>query len=90
MSHELIKVCKEHGDSFSEGSGVWELVCPAEVFRGRLLSESIAWAEAHSKDLGYEPTMDLEFAADLREIITGRPHRKPVTSDRFASDVWYT
>lgn len=45
---------------------------PAEATRGRLLSESIALAEAHAKELGYEPTMDPDFAADLREIINGR------------------
>ena len=51
------------------------VVRPAEVFRGRLLSESIALAEAHAKDLGYEATMDPEFAADLREIINSRKPR---------------
>ena len=43
--------------------------------RGRLLSESIALAEAHAKELGYEPTMDPEFAADLEEIIGNRKPR---------------
>jgi len=47
----------------------------AEAPRGRLLSESIALAEAHAKELGYEPTMDADFAADLREIINGRKPR---------------
>ena len=51
------------------------VVRAAEVFRGRLLSESIALAEAHTKELGYEPTMDAEFAADLREIIHSRKPR---------------
>jgi hypothetical protein len=32
-------------------------------------------AEAHAKDLGYEATMDPEFAADLREIINSRKPR---------------
>src|SRR5438034_10791357 len=45
------------------------VVRSAEAPRGRLLSESIALAEAHAKELGYEPTMDADFAADLREII---------------------
>jgi prevent-host-death family protein len=44
--------------------------------RGRLLSESIALAKAHAKELGYEPTMDADFAADLEEIIES--HRKPL------------
>ena len=52
------------------------VVRPAEVFRGRLLSESIALAEAHAKELGYEPTMDAEFAADLREIIHSCRHHR--------------
>lgn len=43
--------------------------------RGRLLSESIALAEAHAKELGYEPRMDPEFAADLEEIIRNRKPR---------------
>jgi antitoxin (DNA-binding transcriptional repressor) of toxin-antitoxin stability system len=43
--------------------------------RGRLLSESIALAEAHAKELGYEPHMDAEFAADLGEIIGNRKPR---------------
>jgi hypothetical protein len=43
--------------------------------RGRLLSESIALAEAHAKQLGYEPRMDPEFAADLEEIIRNRRPR---------------
>jgi prevent-host-death family protein len=51
------------------------VVRPAEPRRGRLLSESIALAEAHAKELGYEPTIDPEFAADLREIINSRKPR---------------
>jgi len=47
----------------------------AEAPRGRFLSESIALAEAHAKELGYEPTMDADFASDLREIINGRKPR---------------
>jgi hypothetical protein len=31
--------------------------------------------EAHAKELGYEPTMDPDFAADLREIINSREPR---------------
>lgn len=49
---------------------------PAETFRGRLLSESIALAKAHAAELGYEPTLDPEFARDLEEIIES--HRKPL------------
>jgi hypothetical protein len=41
-----------------------------------LLSESIAMAEAHAKELGYTPTLDPDFAADLQEII--KSHREPL------------
>jgi antitoxin (DNA-binding transcriptional repressor) of toxin-antitoxin stability system len=54
---------------------------PATPFRGRLLSQSIALAEAHAKELGYEPVMDPEFAADMQEIVR---NRKP--ADRSAWD----
>jgi hypothetical protein len=43
--------------------------------RGRLLSESIALAEAHAKEIGYKPVMDADFAADLEEIIRNRKPR---------------
>ena len=49
---------------------------PAPSRPGRLLSESIAMAEAHAKELGYTPTIDPDFAADLKEIING--HREPL------------
>jgi antitoxin (DNA-binding transcriptional repressor) of toxin-antitoxin stability system len=45
---------------------------------GRLLSESIALAEAHAQELGYTPTLDPDFAADLQEIINS--HRAPFVS----------
>jgi antitoxin (DNA-binding transcriptional repressor) of toxin-antitoxin stability system len=51
------------------------VVRPAEAVRGRPISESIALAEAHAKELGYEPTLDPEFAADLEEIIKSRKPR---------------
>ncbi|HEY3990591.1 MAG TPA: hypothetical protein VGM02_14915 [Acidobacteriaceae bacterium] len=47
----------------------------------RSISESIALAEAHSKELGYEPVMDADFAADLEQVIR---NRKP--ADRSAWD----
>lgn len=49
--------------------------------RGRLLSESIALAETHAKELGYEPVMDAEFAADLEEIIRSRKPRQTAAWD---------
>jgi antitoxin (DNA-binding transcriptional repressor) of toxin-antitoxin stability system len=51
------------------------VVRPAEEVIGRPISESIALAEAHAKELGYEPTMDPEFAADIEEIIKSRKPR---------------
>lgn len=47
----------------------------AEQPRGRLLSESIALAEAHARELGYEPVMDADFADDMREIVANRKPR---------------
>ena len=43
-----------------------------EAFRPRLLSESIALAKKHAEELGFEPRMDADFAADLEEIIRSR------------------
>jgi hypothetical protein len=54
----------------------------ADPPRGRLLSESIALAEAHSKELGYAPAMDADFAADLEEIIRKRKPRDTSAWDR--------
>jgi antitoxin (DNA-binding transcriptional repressor) of toxin-antitoxin stability system len=41
----------------------------------RSISESIALAEARARELGYEPRMDPEFAADMEEIIRNRKPR---------------
>jgi antitoxin (DNA-binding transcriptional repressor) of toxin-antitoxin stability system len=43
--------------------------------RGRLLAESIALSEARPGEIGYEPTLDADFAADLEEIIRNRRPR---------------
>lgn len=48
---------------------------------GRLISESIALAEKHAKELGYEPVMDASFASDLEEIIRNRKPRELSTWD---------
>lgn len=50
------------------------VVHPAGPAR-RTISESIALAEEHAKESGYEPTMDPDFAEDLEEIIKGRKPR---------------
>jgi len=41
----------------------------------RTTSESIALAKAHAKELGFEPTMDADFAADVQEIINSQRNR---------------
>ncbi len=41
----------------------------------RTISESIALAKAHAKELGFEPTLDADFAADVQQIINS--HRSP-------------
>jgi hypothetical protein len=43
--------------------------------RGRLLSESIALAEVHAREMGFEPAMEPDFAADLEEIVRNRKPR---------------
>jgi antitoxin (DNA-binding transcriptional repressor) of toxin-antitoxin stability system len=50
------------------------IVHPAEPLR-RTISESIALAEAHAKESGYELTLDADFAKDLEEIINSRKPR---------------
>jgi hypothetical protein len=50
-------------------------ILSAEPLRGRAISECIALAEAHAKELGYEPTMDPDFAVDLERIINSRKPR---------------
>ena len=41
----------------------------------RSVSESIALAEARTRELGYKPVMGAEFAADMEEIIRNRKPR---------------
>ena len=40
-------------------------------------SQSIALAKKHAQELGYEPRMDPEFAADLEEIVRNRKPWNP-------------
>jgi antitoxin (DNA-binding transcriptional repressor) of toxin-antitoxin stability system len=47
----------------------------AELPRGRLLSESIAIAEARTRERGYAVVMDPDFAADMEDIIANRKPR---------------
>ncbi len=56
------------------------VLCAAEPPR-RSISESIALAEARTKELGDKPVTDAGFAADLEEIIRNRRPR-----DRSAWD----
>ena len=41
----------------------------------RTISETIALAQARTKERGYELVMDEDFAADMREIIANRKPR---------------
>ena len=59
-----------------DGSRAVAVLRSAPLRPGRLLSESIALAEAHAIELGYTPTRDPDFAADLKEIINSRPEKK--------------
>ena len=59
---------------------------PAVVLRAaeparRSISESIARAEARTRELGYKPVMDAGFAADLEEIIGNRKPRNSTAWD---------
>jgi antitoxin (DNA-binding transcriptional repressor) of toxin-antitoxin stability system len=62
-----------------QADGVPVVVMKATEPKGRRLSESIALAEAHAKERGYDAVMDADFKADLAEIIA---NRKP--ADRSA------
>lgn len=42
----------------------------------RLLSESLALPKKHAEELGHEPVLDSDFAADLEEIIKSRKPRE--------------
>ncbi len=57
------------------GTSPIAVIRPAVECKGRLISESIALAEAHAKELGYSPAMDADFAADMEEIIRNRKPR---------------
>lgn len=41
----------------------------------RSVSESIALAEARTRELGYKPVMDADYAADLEQIVRNRKPR---------------
>lgn len=56
----------------SEARAVAIVRSAGDEFRPRLLSESIALAKKHAEELGYEPRMDPDFAADLEDIIRSR------------------
>ena len=50
----------------------------------RSITESIDIADAYSRELGYEPIMDAEFAADMQEIVRNRKPRDTSAWDRFS------
>ncbi len=47
-------------------------ITPTLESQGRLLSECLRLAKAHAEELGFSPTMDAEYAADMEEIIRNR------------------
>jgi antitoxin (DNA-binding transcriptional repressor) of toxin-antitoxin stability system len=51
------------------------VLSPANTLRGRLLSESIALAQARAKERGYGLVMDDDFAADVMARIASRKPR---------------
>jgi len=53
----------------------------AEEPRSRSLSESLAMAEARTKERGYPAVMDADFAADMEEIIANRKPRNTTAWD---------
>lgn len=57
------------------GSAPVAVIHPVAPAR-RSIDESIALAEARSKELGYKPVLDAGFAADLEEIIRNRKPRE--------------
>jgi len=69
------KVRDGHEVVIESGKHPVAIMRPAEPLRGRLLSESLALAEARAKVLGYEPAMDEEFADAVRERIANRKPR---------------
>lgn len=78
---ELLKRARGGAEFVIENEATAPVVLrPIAESRGRLLSESIALAEAHAQELGYDPVMDADFAADLEEIIR---NRKPADSSAW-------
>jgi antitoxin (DNA-binding transcriptional repressor) of toxin-antitoxin stability system len=62
------------------GSAPVALVSPAALPR-RSISESIALAEARTRERGYPAVMDPDFAADMEEIIRNRKPRNTTAWD---------
>ena|SRR5215470_14849081 len=77
--HDFASVLERVGEGveviIERGDKAVAIVRPPDAAVGRPISESIGLAEAHAKELGYEPAIDADFAADLKEIINGRKPR---------------
>ena len=69
------KVREGHEVVIESGKHPVAIMRPAEPLRGRLLSESLALAEARIKERGYELVLDEDFAADVNERIANRKPR---------------
>ena len=64
------------GEVVIERGALPPIVMRAEPdLKGRRLSESIAMAKEHAKELGFTPVMDADFAADMKKIIDRRKPR---------------
>lgn len=72
---ELLERVRAGAEVMIEDGPVTVAVLHAPAPPRRTLSESIAMAEAHAQELGYEPVLDEDFAADMEEIIRNRKPR---------------
>jgi prevent-host-death family protein len=63
----------------SDANPVAVIIAPPR--KGATIAETLTRMEASTKKLGYEPTMDAEFAADMEEIIRNRKPRDMSTWD---------
>jgi antitoxin (DNA-binding transcriptional repressor) of toxin-antitoxin stability system len=70
-----------NGVVLKDGSAPIAFIRPADLPRGRPLSESLAMAEARSNERGYDLVMDPEFAADRSEIVANRKPRDTSARD---------
>jgi antitoxin (DNA-binding transcriptional repressor) of toxin-antitoxin stability system len=68
----LLDRVRESAEVVIEKDTVPVAVIRSPAIHRRSISESIALANASSRQLGYAPIMDADFAADMEEIIRDR------------------